>query len=101
MTKECKLAGSNDTIKVGFFGLAGPDWLNQINIPEDVQLEYFDYVGKGREFAQMLRAEPHNCDLIIALTHMRAPEDRILARQVCEIDLILGGHDHSYITEVD
>lgn len=87
-------------IKVGFFGLAGPDWMNAISLPE-VQLEYFDYVEKGREFAQTLRSEQHGCDLVIALTHMRAPDDRILASQVHEIDLILGGHDHSYLTEVD
>ena len=51
--------------------------------------------------ARMLRSDPYGCDLIIALTHMRAPEDRILASKVPEIDLILGGHDHSYIAEVD
>ena len=51
--------------------------------------------------ASMLREAPHSCNLIIALTHMRCPEDRILAQSVPEIDLILGGHDHSYVTEVD
>ena len=48
----------------------------------------------------MLKAEPYNCDLIVALTHMRCPEDWILAQRVPEIDFILGGHDHSYLTEV-
>ena len=40
------------------------------------------------------------CDVIIALTHMRVPNDRILAQQ-CQgdIDLILGGHDHSQVCE--
>ena len=49
----------------------------------------------------MLRAAPHNVDLVIALTHMRIPKDRILASEVAEIDFVLGGHDHSYATEVD
>ena len=49
----------------------------------------------------MLRSSPHNCDLIIALTHMRVPNDRILASKVPEIDFVLGGHDHSYVREVD
>ena len=48
----------------------------------------------------MLRAAPHNCDLIVALTHMRVPNDRILAEQVAEIDFVLGGHDHGYVREV-
>lgn len=49
----------------------------------------------------MLKSAPHNCDIIVALTHMRCPDDRILAKSVPEIDFILGGHDHSYVTEVD
>ena len=32
---------------------------------------------------------------------MRAPKDRELASKVAGIDFVLGGHDHSYITEVD
>jgi 5'-nucleotidase len=35
-------------------------------------------------------------DLIIALTHMRQPNDILLAQQVPEIDAVLGGHDHHY-----
>lgn len=33
---------------------------------------------------------------MIALTHMRNPNDVKLAENVDEIDLILGGHDHVY-----
>ena len=33
---------------------------------------------------------------MIALTHMRNPNDVKLAENVDEIDLILGGHDHIY-----
>lgn len=36
---------------------------------------------------------------MIALTHMRAPNDRRLAKEVAEIDLICGGHDHDYLVE--
>lgn len=34
------------------------------------------------------------CDLIIALTHMRTPNDFKLANNTKGIDIILGGHDH-------
>jgi len=30
---------------------------------------------------------------------MRLPNDRILAEKVQEIDIILGGHDHQFISE--
>ena len=33
---------------------------------------------------------------MIALTHMRWPNDELLAREVDGIDLVLGGHDHDY-----
>jgi len=32
---------------------------------------------------------------------MRVPNDRILANKVKEIDIVLGGHDHTYCVEVD
>ena len=35
-------------------------------------------------------------DYVIALTHMRMPNDIRLAENVDSIDLILGGHDHDY-----
>ena len=39
-------------------------------------------------------------ELVIALTHMRVPNDERLAREVSGIDLILGGHDHHYEVKV-
>jgi 5'-nucleotidase len=42
------------------------------------------------------------CDIIIALTHMRNPNDKELAKSCASIDIILGGHDHDYeITNVN
>lgn len=36
---------------------------------------------------------------MVALTHMRGPNDRRLAEQATGIDLILGGHDHDYFSQ--
>ncbi|KAH9632644.1 hypothetical protein HF086_008471 [Spodoptera exigua] len=36
------------------------------------------------------------CEYVIALTHMRTPNDIKLAEGCNDIDLILGGHDHVY-----
>jgi 2',3'-cyclic-nucleotide 2'-phosphodiesterase (5'-nucleotidase family) len=38
-------------------------------------------------------------DVIVALTHLKMKDDKRLARQVPEIALILGGHDHEPTTE--
>ncbi len=35
----------------------------------------------------------------MALTHMREPNDRKLAAELPEFHLILGGHDHHYVTD--
>ena len=37
-------------------------------------------------------------DIVVALTHMRWPNDRKVAREV-DVDIVLGGHDHDYIVE--
>jgi len=43
--------------------------------------------------------EVDKCDVLIALTHMRVPNDRLLAQSVPELDFILGGHDHIVFLE--
>ena len=44
--------------------------------------------------------EEHKCDLIIALNHMRKPEDLDMAEKCGYpiLDMEFGGHDHSYFT---
>ena len=50
--------------------------------------------------ALLLCLTTQDCDLVVAVTHMRWHNDRRLAEEVPEINLILGGHDHDYQTEV-
>jgi len=60
--------------------------------PGDVTYE--DFCPCGRRLAKQMREE--GADVVIALTHMRVPNDELLAHEVPEIDIILGGHDHHY-----
>jgi len=76
-------------IKVGLIGLAG-NWLEDCSAGPDAR--YDDYLERGREIAKKLKSE--GAEIIIALTHMNMADDEILAREVPEIDLVLGGHDH-------
>lgn len=48
-----------------------------------------DFVKKGREVAAELRHA--GAAVVIALTHMRLPNDKKLAKEVPGIDLILAG----------
>ena len=62
------------------------------------KIEYIDYIETAKRFERHLRIE-EKCDLIVALTHMRIPNERKLTQTVPEIDMILGGHDHVYHQE--
>jgi 2',3'-cyclic-nucleotide 2'-phosphodiesterase (5'-nucleotidase family) len=58
------------------------------------ELVYYDFIEVARDLSRQLR-DPNGAykvDLIIALTHMRVPNDIKLASECHEeIDLILGG----------
>ena len=80
--------------KLGFIGLIEEEWMETLSTLDPEDLEYIDFVTEGRRLAQELRAE--GADYVIALTHMRWPNDIRLAENVQEIDLVLGGHDHDF-----
>lgn len=63
-------------------------------------LIYKSATATAEELIPGLRAQ--GCEMIIALTHMREPNDLKLADKTTKglIDLILGGHDHYYNHEV-
>jgi len=80
--------------KIGLMGLIEHEWLVTLHSiePEDVIFE--DFCSCARRCARQLRDA--GAELVIALTHMRVPNDHRLAQEVEEVDIILGGHDHHY-----
>lgn len=85
-------------IKIGFMGLAGPDFNGRLISAYAKKLKYFDIVEYARQMCKTLLEL--GCELIIALTHARMPADLELAKKVPQIDFILGGHDHSSVFQV-
>ncbi|KAK3937011.1 Metallo-dependent phosphatase-like protein [Diplogelasinospora grovesii] len=85
---------TSNGIKIGLMGLGEREWLETINaLPPNIIYRSASEVAK--ELAPQLRAE--GADIVIALTHMREPNDNKLAEKTGgEIDVILGGHDHFY-----
>lgn len=79
--------------KIGIIGLGEEEWLSCIIHLEPHDYIYEDYVTCARRWVQKFDEE--GCDLKIALTHMRMPSDKRLADSVPELDLVLGGHDHT------
>ena len=83
-------------VKVGIFGLMTPDLLRVCNPGPGVEINE-DYIYVAQNMVNQL--ESVNCDLIIALTHIGEDDDRILAQNVEGIDIIVGGHSHTYVYE--
>jgi len=71
------------------------EWLDTLATINQDQVQYEDYVTAANTLSAKLREE-EGCEAVIALTHMRTPNDIRLAEQVAGLDLILGGHDHVY-----
>ncbi|OXA43429.1 Trifunctional nucleotide phosphoesterase protein YfkN [Folsomia candida] len=80
--------------KIGLMGLVEWEWMETLSTIDPEAVTYTDYVDAGNDLSAKLRKE--GCDIIVALTHMRFPNDCRLAENCKGIDLILGGHDHVY-----
>lgn len=64
--------------KIGLFGLCEFEWLGLVDpLKFTENLEYVDFLATAHEMCNLLKSE--GCIYIIALTHMRLPNDRILA----------------------
>ncbi|XP_050673103.1 snake venom 5'-nucleotidase isoform X1 [Leptidea sinapis] len=86
--------------KIGLIGLVEQEWLETLATINPEEVTFIDFQQAGAKLASQLKQE--GCEYVIALTHMRTPNDVKLAESTNDIDLILGGHDHVYeILEVN
>ncbi len=91
-----------DGIKVGIFGLGIA--LDGLVLPELYrETRYLDPVEIAQDMSRILREE-EKCQLVIALSHLgheyrnpQLPSDVKLAAQTEGIDLIIGGHTHTFL----
>lgn len=92
-------------IKVGIFGV-GIQLAGLVGKKSYGETEYLDPVEIAQQYSEFLRKEK-KCDLVICLSHIGydykdAPDkisDKILASKTEGIDLILGGHTHTFLPE--
>lgn len=81
-------------LKIGVFGLgAKPEGLIQANKCEGVVYE--DPIRISNEVAAELKEK--GCDLVICLSHLGVQMDRDLVTKTRNIDVILGGHSHTFM----
>lgn len=80
-------------LKIGVFGLgARPEGLIQANKCEGVI--YKDPVTTSNDVAQELKDQ--GCDVIVCLSHLGIQLDENLVAKTRNIDVILGGHSHTF-----
>ncbi len=79
-----------DGIKVGIFGLITVETPNLSATGNKVCFTPLVYTAKE----SVAELKKQGAEVIIALTHLHTKEDRLLAEEVPEIAVVLGGHDH-------
>ena len=88
-------------IKIGIFGL-GIELSGLVDKKNYGDIVYQDPIAKANEMASLLKNEK-GCDLVICLSHLgykyteNKVSDRILAQSTRNIDLIIGGHTHTFM----
>ncbi|EDQ84618.1 uncharacterized protein MONBRDRAFT_30021 [Monosiga brevicollis MX1] len=95
-TAKNHLIHEHNDLRIGFFGLGEEEWVGTLPDPPE-NMVYRDFIEVAHEQVKFLKEQ--KCDLIVAITHMRLPNDQRLADSVPGLDLVFGGHDHFYKQE--
>jgi 5'-nucleotidase len=103
-TEKYKIFNKNG-IKVGIFGI-GIQLEGLVGKKDYGETEYLDPIEIAQHYSDFLRNEK-KCDMVICLSHIgydyqddpKKISDKILAANTDGIDLILGGHTHTFLPE--
>lgn len=86
-------------LKIGVLGVGvDPEGLVQKNKYEG--MEFKPAISSVNFYAKILK-ESKKCDLIICLSHVGYSEDIQMAEQSKNVDIIIGGHSHTYMEKPD
>ena len=87
-----------DGIRIGVFGL-GPELDGLVAHANYGNVKFEDPVSEGQRVADLLKNQKH-CDLVICLSHLgwkgEPYSDIELIENTRNIDIVLGGHSHSF-----
>lgn len=90
-------------LKIGVFGVC-IELEGLVNKKNYLETVYLDPIAKANEMASLLKNDEH-CDFVICLSHLgykykeNKVSDQILAKSTRNIDLIIGGHTHTFMKE--
>lgn len=94
---------NKDSIKIGIFGL-GVELEGLVDKRNYKETVYNDPIEVAKDITKKLKEE-EKCDLIICLSHLgfnnknepEKPSDVKLAQETKDIDIIIGGHSHTFL----
>ena len=91
-------------VRIGVFGL-GIELEGLVGKDMFKETKYLDPIEIAQDMSRILKTE-EQCDLIICLSHLgydyenpQKVSDRSLARSTKDIDLIIGGHTHTFLNK--
>lgn len=90
-------------LRVGVFGLS-PQLDGLVMAKTCAGVKYNDPVKAANDVAKLLK-EREKCDIVVCLSHLGwdiiGVDDTELMRQTRNIDIVLGGHSHSYFNALE
>jgi len=81
-------------VKVAILGLTTKDIVSIVSRSRNTDVAVSDPIAIASILVPELRRK---ADFVIALTHLGVDQDKLLAARVPGIDLIVGGHSHTYL----
>lgn len=90
-------------VRIGIFGV-GVDLTGLVSRDAYGEMKYYDPIEIAQDMSRILREE-EKCDLVICLSHIGyeyqhddgVVSDKHLAKKTSGIDLIIGGHTHTFL----
>lgn len=92
-----------DGLRIGVFGLS-PELDGLVLAESCAGVKYNDPVKAANDVAKTLK-EKEKCDIVICLSHLgwklAGLDDTELMSQLRNVDIVLGGHSHTYFTDME
>lgn len=92
-----------DGLRIGVFGLS-PELGGLVLAESCAGVKYNDPVKAANDVAKTLK-EKEKCDIVICLSHLgwklAGLDDTELMSQLRNVDIVLGGHSHTYFTDME
>ena len=85
-------------MKIGIIGLES-DIATMVSAPTAQRIVQRDNVQSVNDWASFLKKDKR-CDMVILLSHLGYGEDIALVPQIENVDLIIGGHSHTFVDDL-